>query len=120
MFYNEKILKLFRHPQHAGEFPLDTAQVKTARSGNPGQTDVVQLQLQIINNKIAAAKFKASGSVCTIASAEYLLQSIINKSITDCLSYNSSEIITALRLPDHRASSALLVIDCLQRVLKNE
>ena len=120
MLYNQQILELFREPHHAGEFPLDVLDIKTARVGNPGQTDVVQLQLQIINNKIIAAKFKCSGSVCTIASVEYLLRNIINKPITVALSYTSQEIITALHLPERCTSSALLTIDCLQKVLKNE
>ncbi|MSP53434.1 MAG: iron-sulfur cluster assembly scaffold protein [Gammaproteobacteria bacterium] len=120
MFYNEKILKLFREPHYAGEFSANTPHVVTAQSGNPGQTDVVQLQLQIINNKIVAAKFKCSGSICTVASAEYLLGNIINKTIIEALSYTSQRIIADLQLPEQRINSALLVEDCLQKVLKNE
>jgi NifU-like protein involved in Fe-S cluster formation len=120
MFYNEQILQLFRHPKHAGEFPKDTPNLVSARVGNPGQTDVVQLQLLIHDGNIVDGKFKCSASVCTIASAEYVLKNIINQSIKTALSYNSNTIITALHLPENRISSALLVADCLQKVLKNE
>jgi NifU-like protein involved in Fe-S cluster formation len=120
MLYDKQILELFREPQHAGTFPADVPDIKTARTGNPGQTDVVQLQLLITNNRITAAKFKCSGSVCTVASIEYLLRNIINKPINIALSYSSQELIAALHLPKHCASSALLAIDCLHKVLKNE
>lgn len=120
MFYNDQILQLFRHPQHAGQLPDGMQQVKTARNGNPGQTDVVQLQLQIINNKIIAGKFKCSGTVTTIACAEYLLNKIINQSLAEAMSYTSEQLIADLQLPEQRRHSALLVIDCLHKVLKND
>ena len=117
MWYNKKILKLFLQPQHAGEFAPRTADVVSVRVGNPGQTDVIQLQIVFMHHIVSDAKFKVQGGVATIAAAEYVASNIKNKGINELLAINSQTIIDALQLPEQRYHAAVLASTALQQLI---
>ncbi len=123
MWYNDKILKLFLQPQHAGEFAPATTNVFTARAGNPGQSDTLQLQIIFAHNHVSDVKFKAQGGVATIAAAEYVTSKIKNKTMNELLAIDSQTIIDALQLPEQRYHAAVLANAALQQLIteiKNE
>ena len=113
-FYNKIITELYRHTSHTGE--LTGSNVRSASAGNPGQSDVVQLQIIIENNHITQACFKAHGSMTTIAAAEYLCQQIQSKTVQQVADIDSQQIKIGLDLPAHRLSSALLVEEAWQKL----
>ena len=112
------IMKLFRQPQHVGEFPIIDGSTFTVQAGNPGQTDVIRLSVKIDADKIADAKFKAQGGVTTIAAAEYVADTIIGVKSTDLANINSQTINDALQLPPERINAALLADDALQQIIQ--
>jgi NifU-like protein involved in Fe-S cluster formation len=113
-FYNKIITELYRHPTHAGE--LTGADVRSTSAGNPGQSDVVQLQIIVKNDNITQACFKAHGAMTTIAAAEYLCQQIQNKTIQKAANIGSHQIKIAMDLPAHHLSSAHLVTEAWQKL----
>lgn len=117
MWYNDKILQLFLQPQHVGEFAPETANVFSVRAGNPGQTDVIQLQIVLMHNSVSDAKFKVQGGVATIAAAEYIANEITNKTINELSIIDSQAIIDALQLPEQYYHVAVLTSAALQQLI---
>ncbi len=117
MFYNETIMALFNDLQHAGEFSANSQNVITAQAGHPGQSDVVQLQIQVADDNIIQVKFKAQGGVATLATAEYLARHLTGMKLNELSSINGENIINALQLPAQRMNAALLAITALHNIM---
>lgn len=115
-FYNDTITDLFLKPKHAGCLEKPTT---VSQAGNPGQSDVLELQLLITNNTIEQARFRAHGKLTTIAAGEYLCQWIEKKSLNQLKEFNGQQIIDALQLPNARLSSAILAQQALEQALHN-
>lgn len=113
-FYNDLITELFLHPQHAGCLAHPTV---TTQAGSPGQSDVLELQLQITDHIVEQARFRAHGKLTTIAAGEYLCQWIEQKPVEQLKVLKAQHIIEALQLPSTRISSAILAQQALMQAL---
>lgn len=123
MFYNKTIMTLFNNLEHAGKFATNSENVFTTQVGNPGQSDVLQLQVQVVDDKISQVKFKAQGGVTTLATAEYLARLLSGMPLNKLSSINGENIINALQLPTQRINAAALAMSALQTIMskiKNE
>ena len=115
-FYNPTVTELYRQVKHADELAGDN--VYTARAGNPGQSDVVQLQIIMDGTRITQARFKAHGAMTTIAAAEYLCRQVEQQELTSVAPLDGQAIKAALDLPSHRFNSALLIAQAWQQLVQ--
>lgn len=111
-------MTLFNDLKHAGEFNTDCPNIFTTQTGIPGQSDVLQLQIQVISNKINKVKFKAQGGITTLATAEYLARLITGMNFDQLSKINSKNIVNALQLPMQRINAALLAITALKNIIR--
>ena len=117
MNFNEKILQYFRDSSHVGEFPNDEKDILKGEAGTVASGEKMQLQLKINNNKIIKAKFKAYGSVVTIAAMAYLAEWLENKKMSEVKLLTIEEIMRMLPVPETKRHCILLAYDALQSIL---
>lgn len=81
--YRAVILDHSQHPRRRGELDKATTQIELK---NPTCGDVIQVQLEIENNKIKDVRFDGSGCTISMASASMMTDAIIGKSLDEALS----------------------------------
>lgn len=113
--YNEKIIYYFENLNHNGEFSADIKNIYTGKAGHERNGDVVQIQLHIENNKIMDAKFKAYGTVVTIAAAAWLTTFVIDKSLEETDSISAAFITNTLSISTLHLYSAVICSDALKQ-----
>ena len=115
--YNQKIIDIFAKAQNAGV-------LRGANGvGNATDTicgDMVRIYLNIENEQIVEAKFKAFGCVATIASASVLTDLVLGKTIEQSQHLTDHDICTILGdLPIDKHYCAILGIEALNNALLN-
>lgn len=80
--YRAVILDHSQNPRRRGELDKATAQIELK---NPTCGDVIQVQLNIENNKITDVRFDGSGCTISMASASMMTEAIIGKSLDEAL-----------------------------------
>ncbi len=80
--YRAVILDHSQNPRRRGELDKATAQIELK---NPTCGDVIQVQLNIENNKITDVRFDGSGCTISMASASMMTDAIIGKSLDEAL-----------------------------------
>jgi NifU-like protein involved in Fe-S cluster formation len=113
--YNEIVLNYFFNTKHA--CVLESPSVVNAMVGSPLQGAVLKLQLQITDDYIKDAVFKAYGNAALIAAAEYLCETLIGLSTADAQNIKAADIATVLSLPRPLFNVAVLVEDTLKAAL---
>ncbi|MBR7090877.1 MAG: iron-sulfur cluster assembly scaffold protein, partial [Clostridia bacterium] len=91
--YNQKIIDVFAAAKNAGVLKGANG-VGTATDTICG--DVVRIYLNIQNDKIVEARFKAFGCVATIASASVLTDIVISKTVDQAQHLTDTHIYNAL------------------------
>ncbi len=91
--YNEKVMEVFKNPQHMGEVENYNA---IGTVGNETCGDIMQITMRIENGIIEDAKFKTFGCAAAVASSSTATGMIIGKSIEDALKLTNKEVITEL------------------------
>ena len=80
--YRAVILDHSQNPRRRGELDKATAKIELK---NPTCGDVIQVQLNIENNKITDVRFDGSGCTISMASASMMTDAIIGKSLDEAL-----------------------------------
>ncbi|WP_423188655.1 Fe-S cluster assembly sulfur transfer protein SufU [Alkalibacterium sp. f15] len=80
--YRAVILDHSQHPHRKGVLEKATAQIELK---NPACGDVIQVQLNIENDKITDVRFDGSGCTISMASASMMTDAIIGKSLDEAL-----------------------------------
>ncbi len=115
--HSELLLKYFRNPAHAGALDINLPHIFSAKLKSADQSEVVELYLEINENKILKAKFKAAGSVAIIAGAEFLCEYVINKNMTEINQLTAECILKQLGLTTLKIHTAQLLILVLHKTL---
>ncbi len=110
MQFSSQFLQYFRHPKQVGAFNTPFF----AQVGHEENGDVLQLYLQVEKNIIINACFKAKGSPVLMASAEYLCQFILQKTLEEIKNIEKDAIMQALGLNSLHMSALVLVLTALQ------
>lgn len=78
--YRELILEHYRSPRNAGRLPEPDS---AARGRNPLCGDDVEVSLQIVDGKVADARFQARGCSISQASASMMTEAVKGKSVDE-------------------------------------
>jgi nitrogen fixation NifU-like protein len=114
--YSAQVLDHFEHPRNVGELPQPSAVVQLE---NPACGDVMRLCLQVKNDRIVQARFRAKGCVPAIACGSQLTEMICGKTVAQVRLLRREQLVSALGgLPSASAHAGHLAMDVLAAALK--
>jgi nitrogen fixation NifU-like protein len=116
--YRTIVLEHFKHPRNRG--PLEDAS-HSADGANPLCGDRIRVQLRVVGDVVAEAKFVADACALCIASASLLTEHLRGLRVSDALRVDPAWIHAALdgEPPAGRTKCAVLPIDTMQRALRS-
>lgn len=118
MKYSPVILMHFHHPCNVGNFEARDLNTATGVAGTFTRGDIIQIQIKVKDHTlIEEARFKAYGSVVTIAAASFAAQWLQNKSIAEADQLDSCQIAQNLQLPGVKMHCALLAQDAVKAAI---
>lgn len=110
--YNEKVMEVFKNPQHMGEVENYNA---IGTVGNETCGDIMQITMRIENGIIEDAKFKTFGCAAAVASSSTAMGMIIGKTIEEALKLTNKDVITELEgLPPQKIHCSVLAEDAIR------
>ena len=110
--YNEKVMEVFKNPQHMGEVENYNA---IGTVGNETCGDIMQITMRIENGIIEDAKFKTFGCAAAVASSSTATGMIIGKTIEEALKLTNKDVITELEgLPPQKIHCSVLAEDAIR------
>ncbi|WP_216831003.1 Fe-S cluster assembly sulfur transfer protein SufU [Alkalihalobacterium elongatum] len=80
--YRQVIMDHYKNPRNRGEFEGDSV---TVNMNNPTCGDRIQLQMQVEDGKISAAKFVGEGCSISLASASMMTQAVKGLTVEEAL-----------------------------------
>ena len=113
--YNEKVMEVFKNPQHMGEVENYNA---IGTVGNEVCGDIMQITMRIEDNVIKGAKFKAFGCAAAVASSSTATGMIIGKTIEEALKLTNKQVIEELNgLPPQKIHCSVLAEDAIRMAI---
>lgn len=110
--YNEKVMEVFKNPQHMGEVENYNA---IGTVGNEVCGDIMQITMRIEDNVIKDAKFKTFGCAAAVASSSTATGMIIGKTIEEVLKLTNKQVIEELEgLPPQKIHCSVLAEDAIR------
>ncbi len=111
--YNEKVMEVFRNPQHMGEVENYNA---IGTVGNETCGDIMQITMRINEDDIIEdAKFKTFGCAAAVATSSTATGMIIGKSVDEALKLTNKEVVTELEgLPPQKIHCSVLAEDAIR------
>lgn len=110
--YNEKVMEVFKNPQHMGEVENYNA---IGTVGNEVCGDIMQITMRIEDNVIKDAKFKTFGCAAAVASSSTATGMIIGKTIEEALKLTNKQVIEELEgLPQQKIHCSVLAEDAIR------
>ena len=116
MLYNEKVMEVFKNPQHMGEVENYNA---IGTVGNEVCGDIMQITMRISDDGIIEdAKFKTFGCAAAVASSSTATGMIIGKSIDEALKLTNKQVVTELQgLPPQKIHCSVLAEDAIRAAI---
>lgn len=111
--YNEKVMEVFRNPQHMGEVENYNA---IGTVGNETCGDIMQITMRINGQGIIEdAKFKTFGCAAAVATSSTATGMIIGKTIEEALKITNKQVVTELNgLPPQKIHCSVLAEDAIR------
>lgn len=112
--YTEIIRDAYRDPRHRGEIAEATHHYEDE---NPLCGDTLVIELQVVDDRIAVAKFHGRGCAISQASAELLLERIEGQPVAAIHELGREDVLEELGIPDispARIKCALLSLKVLK------
>ncbi len=115
--YSQIVIDRFTNPKNAGHLKYADA---SGSAGNPDASDVIKYLIRVENNKIVEAKFKAFGCVVAIASADVVVDLIVNRTLENASKITSSEVLDVLgEIDDNKIGCVSVAIEALHQTLED-
>lgn len=115
--YNEKVMEVFKNPQHMGEVENYNA---IGTVGNEVCGDIMQITMRINDDGVIEdAKFKTFGCAAAVASSSTATGMIIGKTIDEALKVTNKQVITELQgLPPQKIHCSVLAEDAIRAAIE--
>ena len=115
--YNEKVMSIFKDPQHMGEVENYNA---IGTVGNEVCGDIMQITMRIEDGIIKDAKFKTFGCAAAVVSSSTATGMIIGKTIEEALQLTNKQVIEELgELPPQKIHCSVLAEDAIRAAIEN-
>lgn len=113
--YSAELLDRFYHPRSVGNLAAPSA---SATEGNPTCGDVVQIDIQVVDGIVTAARFRTLGCAIAIAASDALCDLATGQTVTAAKFLHVDEVIAALGgIPAKRESCAAAPMAALRSAL---
>ena len=113
--YNEKVMEVFKNPQHMGEVENYNA---IGTVGNEVCGDIMQITMRIEDNVSKDAKFKTFGCAAAVAYSSTATGMIIGKTIEEALKLTNKQVIEELNgLPPQKIHCSVLAEDAIRMAI---
>ena len=119
MAYSEKVLDHYNNPRNVGILDAASKDVGTGMVGAPACGDVMKLQIEVKDNVIENAKFKAYGCGSAIASSSIVTEMIKGMTIEEAREIKNTQIVDELSLPPVKIHCSVLAEDSIKAALKD-
>jgi nitrogen fixation NifU-like protein len=115
--YSDTLLDHFRNPRNYGSLPSPDVAYEEF---NPLCGDRIRIELEISDNRIAAARFVGDGCAISIAAASMLTVLVLDADIDQSAVISSEKLISSLKsdIKPSRMKCALLPLDALRSCIK--
>jgi nitrogen fixation protein NifU and related proteins len=115
--YSDTLLDHFRNPRNYGSLPSPDV---TYEEFNPLCGDRIRIELEISDNRIAAARFVGDGCAISIAAASLLTELILDADIAQGEALPSEKLLSSLEsdIKPSRMKCALLPLEALRSCVK--
>ena len=113
--YNEKVMEVFKNPQHMGEVENYNA---IGTVGNEVCGDIMQITMRIEDNVIKDAKFKTFGCAAAVATSSMATELVMGKTIEEALKLTNKQVIEELNgLPPQKIHCSVLAEDAIRMAI---
>ena len=119
MAYSDKVLDHYNNPRNVGILDATSKDVGTGMVGAPACGDVMKLQIEVKDNIIEEAKFKAYGCGSAIASSSMVTELLKGMTIEEAQDIKNTQIVEELSLPPVKIHCSVLAEDSIKAALKN-
>jgi nitrogen fixation protein NifU and related proteins len=115
--YSDTLLDHFRNPRNYGSLPSPDVAYEEF---NPLCGDRIRIELEISDNRIAAARFVGDGCAISIAAASMLTVLVLDADVDQSALISSEKLISSLKsdIKPSRMKCALLPLDALRSCVK--
>ena len=119
MAYSEMVLDHYNNPRNVGILDATSKDVGTGMVGAPACGDVMKLQIEVKDNIIEEAKFKAYGCGSAIASSSMVTELLKGMTIEEAQDIKNTQIVEELSLPPVKIHCSVLAEDSIKAALKD-
>ncbi len=119
MAYSDKVLDHYNNPRNVGILDAASKDVGTGMVGAPACGDVMKLQIEVKDDKIVDAKFKAYGCGSAIASSSIVTEMVKGMTIEEAREIKNTQIVDELSLPPVKIHCSVLAEDSIKAALKD-
>jgi len=116
--YSEKVLDHFRNPRNVGA--LEGDDVSIGRVGNPVCGDLMEMYIQVKDERISDIKFKTFGCGSAIATSSMITELVKGKTLDEAMKVTRQDVADELEgLPPIKMHCSNLAADALHAAIKN-
>lgn len=115
--YSEILIDHFTNPRNIGTLPEPDGYAKV---GSPGCGDIMELFLQIKDNRISDVRYRAFGCAAAIASSSMASEMIRNSTLEQAAALTDEQVAEALGgLPEVKFHCAVMAASAINTALRN-
>jgi FeS cluster assembly scaffold protein NifU len=116
--YSDKTLDHFRNPRNVGT--LEGPNVAVGRVGNPTCGDLMDIYIEVDDERIKDIKFQTFGCGSAVATSSMITELVVGMNLDDALKVTRGDVADALDgLPPIKMHCSNLAADALHEAIKN-
>ena len=116
--YSEKTLEHFRNPRNVGT--LEGPNVAVGRVGNPVCGDLMDIYIDVEDDRIKDIKFQTFGCGSAVATSSMITELVVGMQLDEALKVSRADVADALDgLPPIKMHCSNLAADALHEAIKN-
>jgi NifU-like protein involved in Fe-S cluster formation len=109
--YSSEVRRRCRELPHAGGWPPADPDVVTGTSLHDASQTRIQMQLRMAGDRVADARFRAFGCSAAIASASFVAEAVVGRTLRDEWALDADAVAQALDLADDKREIAARAVD---------
>lgn len=115
--YSQKVMDHFMNPRNVGKIELPDG---VGEVGNPTCGDIMHIEIEVKDDKIADIKFRTFGCAAAIATSSMVTEMVKGKSLEEAEKITNRTVAEALDgLPPVKMHCSNLAADALHEAIKN-
>ena len=119
MAYSDKVIEHYLNPKNVGTLDKTKKNVGTGLVGSPACGDVLRLQIEVENDIIIDAKFKAFGCGSAISASSLATEWLKGLTLDDAIKLDNMELVEQLNLPPVKIHCSVLAQDAVQSAVND-